>query len=712
MNIFANTVSLFFQETINEPTTPTEDIATIQEIIATAQDMFSDDHVDAVHTLEWCWIVGCVEQGRHTRRYNNGGPFFETLHKLCHTTNQQALLMNVGWRGIANIAKNGYAQLTEYFKPRYLNCLAFCKMLKCHEDEAIFLFIASMMATPQKRWHFNDNMTDGAQHHIHDQLSKQLTGKGLEMHRTIRKYDIFEKYRLFTTPRSPTIENRYACKLAMLPLYLCDAVSVTPESFLNDLVTKVPKSKLDTEDFLHVDNVFNVVKNIKALNKVHLCVYGRAGGGKTEFVRWMACQLWSAGAYQVDEEVTISDVDERLTLLVVLGNLLPDNAVMVVDEMDTLLNPPPIHKEVGKDQRSKLLSILENIPCSVIWIGNIRPVDEAVRRRMSLVLKMPPLPKTQRQKLINKIGGFGENLGSALANVDRVTPAILATAGAVAKAHEHESEAAITAAVKLVISGVCLDTHTALNKALSERIPEYDPSLVNSDIDYLRILEMLKKKPAGSFLFHGISGTGKTEFAQQLARDLDVPIVAMSASDTVSSHVGETEKNIRDAFEKASSEGAILLINEAETFLRARDGVDGRRSPWLIDRTNEVLNQMEVFDGIVIATLNNHDMLDRAFLRRFDITTEFKGLRDDQICKYLSHRFSYKFSSDPAVWQTILRREKITSPVTVGMLSKLLRSDRFKDYLLIGDVLSDLKTLANDLSPDARNSVGFIQHAR
>ena len=91
--------------------------------------------------------------------------------------------------------------------------------------------------------------------------------------------------------------------------------------------------------------------------------------------------------------------------------------------------------------------------------------------------------------------------------------------------------------------------------------------------------------------------------------------------------VGETEKNIADAFREAGDEGAILLIDEADTFLR--DRVDAQRS-WEVSQVNEMLTQMEAFDGVFIASTNLVKSLDAASLRRFDFKLKFDYLKREQ----------------------------------------------------------------------------------
>ena len=95
------------------------------------------------------------------------------------------------------------------------------------------------------------------------------------------------------------------------------------------------------------------------------------------------------------------------------------------------------------------------------------------------------------------------------------------------------------------------------------------------------------------------------------------------ASDLLSCWVGATEQNIARAFEEARKDDAVLLIDEADSFLQDRRGAG---HSWEVTQVNEVLTQMENFEGVFIATTNLIKTLDQAALRRFDMKLLFKPL--------------------------------------------------------------------------------------
>ena len=77
-----------------------------------------------------------------------------------------------------------------------------------------------------------------------------------------------------------------------------------------------------------------------------------------------------------------------------------------------------------------------------------------------------------------------------------------------------------------------------------------------------------------SLLFHGVSGSGKSHLARYIANHLDREILIKRASDLLSAWVGETEHNIRDAFEEAEAKEAVLVFDEADFLLGNRERAD------------------------------------------------------------------------------------------------------------------------------------------
>ena len=125
-------------------------------------------------------------------------------------------------------------------------------------------------------------------------------------------------------------------------------------------------------------------------------------------------------------------------------------------------------------------------------------------------------------------------------------------------------------------------------------------------------------------LFYGAPGTGKTETVLQLARQTGRDIMQVNISQIKSMWVGESEKNIKEIFDKyrAKVEKAditpILLFNEADAIIGKRqEGAESAVDKMENSIQNIILQEMENLKGILIATTNLAQNMDKAFERRF-----------------------------------------------------------------------------------------------
>lgn len=139
-----------------------------------------------------------------------------------------------------------------------------------------------------------------------------------------------------------------------------------------------------------------------------------------------------------------------------------------------------------------------------------------------------------------------------------------------------------------------------------------------------------KKTLEAKIIFYGSAGTGKTLTALALAKSLKRPLLHLDCSKILSMYVGESEKNVRKIFDsydeiaQKSKNEPILLLNEADQFLSTRTIGGGGSEKMHNQMQNIFLEQIEKFEGILIATTNLLETLDPAFSRRFNYKIEFK----------------------------------------------------------------------------------------
>jgi hypothetical protein len=154
------------------------------------------------------------------------------------------------------------------------------------------------------------------------------------------------------------------------------------------------------------------------------------------------------------------------------------------------------------------------------------------------------------------------------------------------------------------------------------------------DEQYTKLTERLKEKtmPTGiNCIFYGEPGTGKTESAMQIAKATGRSVFMVDISNTKSMWFGESEKTVRDIFNryrkacKLCELKPILLFNEADAVFSKRKEVNASNLAQTENAIqNIILEEMERMDGILIATTNLAENIDSAFDRRFLFKLRFE----------------------------------------------------------------------------------------
>ena len=284
--------------------------------------------------------------------------------------------------------------------------------------------------------------------------------------------------------------------------------------------------------------------------------------------------------------------------------------------------------------------ILETNPVPVLWVTNrIEQIDPAFRRRFQYHLLLKSPPPGAREGLVSRAlagAAVSEGFSARLAQRRGLTPAQIRTAVRFATLARPASDgpAADATAFESLIERQLANADKALGAARNERgarpvVTDYDLSLLNveSRFEVPRIVAALGKRGHGTLCFHGAPGTGKTALAEHIAKALQKPLMIRQTSDIASKFVGETEQNMARMFEEAATEGAVLLLDEADSFLRSRRLAERN---YEVTEVNEMLQGMERFGGIFICTTNLFSELDEAALRRFTFKIRFHPLGVEQ----------------------------------------------------------------------------------
>jgi SpoVK/Ycf46/Vps4 family AAA+-type ATPase len=418
-------------------------------------------------------------------------------------------------------------------------------------------------------------------------------------------------------------------------------------------------SELDTGDFAFVDDDVQVLTTLLAnavsqkAAGVNVLLYGPPGTGKTELAK-VAAQAAGLELYEVEyadrDGNSLSGRDRYRSLQISQVFLKGSaNVALLFDEVEDVF--PPISTDTaqlmarldtGESGLSGSVSgkawvnqILETNPVPVIWVTNrIEQIDPAFRRRFQYHLELKSPPPGARETLVKRaLAGVDVSAGFAARLSERkgLTPAQIRTAVRFATLAAPRVDP--SGGVEGLIERQLINADKALGQARGKTprrvVTGYDLSLLNVEtrFDLERIVEALRRRGHGTLCLHGPSGTGKTALAEHIARELQRPLLVHQASDLASKFVGETEQNMARMFEEAETEQGVLLLDEADSFLRSRRLAERN---YEVTEVNEMLQGMERFGGIFVCTTNLFDELDEAALRRFTFKIRFLPLTHAQ----------------------------------------------------------------------------------
>ncbi len=177
-----------------------------------------------------------------------------------------------------------------------------------------------------------------------------------------------------------------------------------------------------------------------------------------------------------------------------------------------------------------------------------------------------------------------------------------------------------------------IKTHEQINLAIDMVKGEVSDLLNEWGIKSINLIQSTSKKRQHSvtMLFYGIPGTGKTLTANAVAYALKKRLLTLDCSHMLGKYVGESEQNTRKIFDRYKEISGmmknppVLLLNEADQFLHKRISAQHSTDHMYNQIQNILLEQLERFEGVLIATTNLADNLDPAFSRRFHYKIEFR----------------------------------------------------------------------------------------
>ena len=389
---------------------------------------------------------------------------------------------------------------------------------------------------------------------------------------------------------------------------------------------------LSLDDFAHLNEMkkmmLDYLQSSFATHRkgANILIYGAPGTGKTELATLLG-KVLSVSVNNItymDEDGDVISAEDRLNKCRFAQKVLEgQSSLLIFDEIEDVFRAGFFECSVAQKNKAWMNQLLENNNVPMIWLSNsVSGIDPAFLRRFDLILEMPDLPLKNKSALITQLteGKLSPAYVQHFAKVRSLTPAILSRTIRVAK--------------ELNTSNFAETLLMMFNQTLkSQNKPKIEPLVLGKadyNLDYVacndnihRISEGLKQSRKGRICCYGPPGTGKTAWAAWLAEQLDMPLLLKQGSDLLNPYVGGTEQNIAQAFEQAKADNALLVLDEVDTFLFSREGAN--RS-WERSQVNEMLTQIERFEGLMVVSTNLIEVLDPAALRRFDLKLKFDYL--------------------------------------------------------------------------------------
>lgn len=461
---------------------------------------------------------------------------------------------------------------------------------------------------------------------------------------------------------------------------------------------------------------------LRTKSRTIILIEGVPGSGKTEFSRSIVKSvgkrcLWIPSCKATDGDEAVKKRKSIFQLSTLVCN--PSDMVVVFDEADEILsskmdNAFRFLNPSLTSNKDMLNGILDQAQSQVIIIVNKNTLDESLIRRCSLVLTFGKLDQLARQRMLtNTFRAHGvEDLFShkeisLLAEHPDLSQGMvgLAIRDSLNMGQDHETQKDLF--LKLINSRTRYLSGSGVS--LTEKEDRYDPEIINTSLSVPEIEEKLNyfydpevkrwKPKQLTFLFHGPSGTGKTAFAQHLAKKMKRNLISLSAGSLQDKYVGGTEERIRSMFQTAEKEQSILFLDELDSLLRGRSPDDKR---YEVSQVNEFLQSLEGFKGVFIGATNFSNSLDQALDRRFSDKVEFylpdsRGRR-----KLLKNYFSDQVKMDDCFLEEIAQNMKGLTP---GHVKAVKQSLAHKEFIPIDVLVNELKKVVGKTP----TRLGFLQ---
>lgn len=512
-------------------------------------------------------------------------------------------------------------------------------------------------------------------------------------------------------------------KLDLLSDSFADHISSSeadPINLLRETVATGLPGQLGIADFEHIAPSLAILRPylrqaIATKRKgVNLMLHGVPGTGKNQLAKALAreidCELYEVASENADGDPVSSE--RRLRAFRAAQSFFSQHkAILLFDEVEDVFDDGDGsigRKSTAQKRKAWINRMLEENSVPTLWLSNsIDALDPAFIRRFDMVIELPIPPLQQRTRIIIEAYADLLSVPSAMriAGAEKLAPAVVTRAASVVNSIREELGPVGTAsALELLINNTLqAQGHKPVPRKDEHQLSNlYDPAFIHADADLAKVAAGLARSKSGRLCLYGPPGTGKTAYARWLARQIGVPLLVRRASDLMSKWLGEGEKNIANAFKQAEQEGALLLIDEVDSFLQDRRSAG---HGWEVSLVNEMLTQLEAFPGLFVASTNLMDGLDPAALRRFDLKVKFDFLKPEQSCALLRRYCTGLRLAAPRAPQ--LARLKSLKTLTPGDFAAVARQNRFRPVATCAALVAALEAECA-VKEAAKSAIGFL----
>ena len=495
-----------------------------------------------------------------------------------------------------------------------------------------------------------------------------------------------------------------------------------PGSLFQECLHPAAKPELRSADYAHIRRDFSLLTRLlrraaaQGERGVNILLHGEPGTGKTQLAHTVA-QAAGLTLYQVSankQKNSPHDAEDRLAAFRLGQSLLRHrrDCLLLFDEAgDVLKHSDEQNTRFRQLSKLWLNQTLETNPVPTIWTCNhLHGVDSAFLRRFDLMLELDTPPTAVRQRMLARHLGALPVSSAALTRLAKTAdlpPAHLQRAAKVLRLLDYQRPAHNDRCLShLLAQRTRQFSEEESTEPVTTAPVDFDLSLLQVETDLNRLTQGLTRRRQGRLCLYGPPGTGKSAFAAWLAQQLAMPLLRQQASDLLGMFVGQTEQHIAEMFKEASDRKALLLLDEADSFLRTRRSANQR---WEVSQVNELLVQMERYEGILICATNLMEDLDEAVLRRFDLKLRFQPLSRTQAERRFRQLITLTAPEEEAELAAALRNLRTLDNLTPGDFAVAQRQALILDQPLTPAWLLAALTAESQAKPgQQRRPIGFV----